>query len=37
LLQHFRTVSKVAAANVEELTALVGASKAKKIKRFFEK
>ena len=37
LLQHFRTVSKVAAANIEELTALVGASKAKKIKRFFEK
>lgn len=37
LLQHFRTVSKVAAANIEELTALVGAAKAKKIKRFFEK
>ena len=37
LLQHFRTVSKVAAAPIEELTALVGASRAKKIKRFFEK
>lgn len=37
LLQHFRTVSKVAAANIEELTALIGAAKAKKIKRFFEK
>ncbi len=37
LLQHFRTVSKVATANIEELTALVGAAKAKKIKRFFEK
>ncbi len=37
LLQHFRTVSKVAAAPIEELTALVGAAKAKKIKRFFEK
>ncbi len=37
LLQHFRTVSKVAAAPIEELTALVGAVRAKKIKRFFEK
>lgn len=37
LLQHFRTVSKVAAAPIEELTALVGAARAKKIKRFFEK
>lgn len=37
LLQHFRTVSKVAAAPIEELTALIGAARAKKIKRFFEK
>ncbi len=37
LLQHFRTVPKVAAAPIEELTALVGAARAKKIKRFFEK
>lgn len=37
LLQHFRTVAKVRAANIEELTALVGAAKAKKIRAFFEK
>ncbi len=37
LLQHFRTVPKVAAAPIEELTALVGAARAKKIKLFFEK
>lgn len=37
LLQHFRTVEKVRAANIEELSALVGAAKAKKIKAFFEK
>lgn len=35
LLQHFRTVAKVRAANLEELTALVGAVKAKKIRDFF--
>ncbi|WP_418981841.1 excinuclease ABC subunit UvrC [Alistipes sp.] len=35
LLQHFRTVAKVRAANLEELTALVGAAKAKKIRDFF--
>ena len=37
LLQHFRTVAKVKAAPFEELTALVGPAKAKKIKAFFEK
>lgn len=37
LLQHFRTVAKVRAANIEELTALVGSAKAKKIRAFFEK
>ena len=37
LLQHFRTVEKVRAANIEELSALVGAAKAKKIRVFFEK
>lgn len=37
LLQHFRTVEKVKAAPLEELTGLIGASKAKKIKSFFEK
>ena len=37
LLQHFRTVAKVASAPIEELTGLVGPAKAKKIKAFFEK
>lgn len=37
LLQHFRTVVKVRAANIGELTALIGAAKAKKIQEFFEK
>ncbi|WP_295937196.1 excinuclease ABC subunit UvrC [uncultured Alistipes sp.] len=37
LLQHFRTVAKVKAAPLEELSALVGPAKAKKIKAFFEK
>lgn len=37
LLRHFRTVEKVRAANIEELSALVGPAKAKKIKAFFEK
>lgn len=37
LLQHFRTVAKVRAANIGELTALIGAAKAKKIQEFFEK
>ena len=37
LLQHFRTVSKVKSANIEELSALVGQAKAKKIKDFFKK
>ena len=37
LLRHFRTVEKVRAANIEELSALVGPVKAKKIKAFFEK
>ena len=37
LLRHFRAVEKVRAANIEELSALVGAAKAKKIRAFFEK
>ena len=37
LLRHFRTVSKVRAANLAELSALVGPAKAKKIAAFFEK
>ena len=37
LLNHFRTVSKVASAPVEELTALVGTVKAQRIKQFFTK
>ena len=37
LLRQFRTVEKVRAANIEELSALVGPAKAKKIKAFFEK
>ena len=37
LLQHFRTVEKVRTANIEELSALVGPAKAKKIREFFEK
>ena len=37
LLRHFRTVEKVRAANIEELSALVGPAKAKKIRTFFEK
>ncbi|MDE5623923.1 MAG: excinuclease ABC subunit UvrC [Alistipes sp.] len=35
LLQHFRTVSKVKAANFSELSALVGEAKARKIEEFF--
>ncbi|MDE5692206.1 MAG: excinuclease ABC subunit UvrC [Alistipes sp.] len=35
LLQHFRTVSKVKAANFGELSALVGEAKARKIEEFF--
>ncbi len=35
LLQHFRTVAKVKAANFEELAALVGNAKARKILEFF--
>ncbi|MDE6446330.1 MAG: excinuclease ABC subunit UvrC [Alistipes sp.] len=35
LLQHFRTVAKVKAANFEELAALVGEAKARKIQEFF--
>ncbi len=37
LLQHFRSVEKIAAANIEELKGIVGAAKAKKIKEYFEK
>ena len=35
LLQHFRTVAKVKTANFEELAALVGEAKARKIRDFF--
>ncbi len=35
LLQHFRTVAKVRTAPIEELTGLIGAAKARKIKAFF--
>ena len=35
LLRHFRTVEKVRAAHIEELSALVGPAKAKKIRTFF--
>ncbi len=35
LLKHFRTVAKVKSAPLEELSALVGVAKAKKIKYFF--
>ncbi len=35
LLKHFRTVAKVKAAPLEELTALIGPTKAKKVKYFF--
>ncbi len=35
LLQHFRTVSKVRAASLEELSALVGSARARKIHDFF--
>ncbi len=37
LLRHFRSVEKVRAANIEELTALVGPARAKKIRAYFEK
>ncbi len=35
LLKHFRTVAKVKAAPLEELSALIGPAKAKKVKYFF--
>ncbi|MEE1098830.1 MAG: helix-hairpin-helix domain-containing protein, partial [Alistipes sp.] len=35
LLKHFRTVSKVKAAPLEELSALIGPAKAKKVKCYF--
>lgn len=37
LLQHFRTVAKARTASNEELTALIGAAKAKKLQEFFGK
>lgn len=37
LLRHFRTVAKIKAANNEELTALIGAAKTKKLRAYFEK
>lgn len=35
LLQHFRTVAKVRAANLEEITSLIGPAKAAKVNAFF--
>ena len=37
LMHHFRTVAKIKAAHIEELSGLVGNAKAKKIKDFFKK
>lgn len=37
LLQHFRTVEKVRAANPEELSALIGPSKARKVRAYFDR
>lgn len=36
LLQHFRTVEKVRAANPEELSALIGPAKARKVRAYFD-
>jgi excinuclease ABC subunit C len=36
LLTHFRTVEKVRTAPVEELSALIGVAKARKVKSYFE-
>ena len=36
LLRHFRTVEKVRAANWEELSALIGPAKARKVRGYFE-
>ena len=36
LLNHFRTVEKVRTAPFEELSALIGAAKARKVKAYFE-
>ena len=35
LLQHFKSVTRVKSANIEELTSLIGEIKAKKVKLFF--
>ena len=35
LLRHFRSVEKVRVAPIEELTALIGAAKARKVKDYF--
>lgn len=37
LLQHFRTVEKVRAANPEELSALIGPAKARKVRAYFDR
>ncbi len=37
LLRHFRSVAKIRAASLDALTEVVGASRAKKIQRYFEK
>ena len=36
LLQHFRTVEKVRAANPEELSALIGPARARKVRAYFD-
>ena len=36
LLEHFRTVEKVRTAHIGELTSLIGAAKATKVKNYFE-
>ena len=36
LLNHFRTVEKVRTAHIEELSALIGPAKARKVKAYFE-
>ena len=36
LLRHFRTVEKVRAANPEELSALIGPARARRVRAYFE-
>ena len=37
LMQHFRTLSKIKTANIEELSSLIGQARARRIKDFYEK